>query len=346
MDAASEQLIAAKSANRIEWVDLCKGFAMILVLIGHSYAPQWLHTWLYSFHMPLFFFLSGYVFSVRKYPDFRSFLRAKLRTLFLPACGFGMLTSIIKYCLQPDGSFAVFLLKKSAAIFIQLRGSTDYDLGLWFFTYLFVVEIAFWFLLKLTNEKMKPIVLLLTAAAAVGYLYHVFIGGIVPWSLDAACIAIGFFGAGYLIRQYGQNVLQKVRDWRTGIALLGINILLTWLQNDVFHVETDIYAQEYGVPLLFHLAAFSGLLASICLFSNVKKLRFLSFLGKNTFLYYAFHGTVFSVLALLLEKTIGKSYGFSVLKIVLTIFVCAGICTAVNHYAPWMLGKSKGENKT
>lgn len=65
-----------QSEKRIEWIDSCKGLAIILVVIGHiadgylgagmfpeySSFMQCVLNLIYSFHMPLFFVLSGYVF--------------------------------------------------------------------------------------------------------------------------------------------------------------------------------------------------------------------------------------------------------------------------------------------
>lgn len=46
--------------NRILWVDFSKGIVMLLVIVGHSSIPTILRGAIYSFHMPLFFLLSGY----------------------------------------------------------------------------------------------------------------------------------------------------------------------------------------------------------------------------------------------------------------------------------------------
>lgn len=64
------------AAKRIEWLDLCKGFAIILVVLGHVIDGatmyknvSWLQTVfkaVYSFHMPLFFFLSGIAYSLTR----------------------------------------------------------------------------------------------------------------------------------------------------------------------------------------------------------------------------------------------------------------------------------------
>ena len=41
--------------KRIEWVDMLKGFGIILVMLGHASFPETLITEIYTFHMPLFF---------------------------------------------------------------------------------------------------------------------------------------------------------------------------------------------------------------------------------------------------------------------------------------------------
>ena len=70
--------------KRIDWVDMSRGFAMLLVMLGHTYCAESIRYWFYTFHVPLFFFLSGYVFSTKKYNSFKEFLISKIKTLFVP----------------------------------------------------------------------------------------------------------------------------------------------------------------------------------------------------------------------------------------------------------------------
>lgn len=46
-------------SNRIEEVDISKGIGMVLVIMGHLCVSASLRNFIYSFHMPLFFILSG-----------------------------------------------------------------------------------------------------------------------------------------------------------------------------------------------------------------------------------------------------------------------------------------------
>lgn len=44
-------------SKRIEWIDIAKGIGIILVIFGHIISPSNFRTWIYSFHIPLFFLL-------------------------------------------------------------------------------------------------------------------------------------------------------------------------------------------------------------------------------------------------------------------------------------------------
>lgn len=81
--------------NRIQWIDKLKGFLILLVIIGHfGYAnyPSMsiLHDLIYSFHMPLFIFLSGYVVTTLPFNK----LIKRLRSLIIPFFVVGALFSL------------------------------------------------------------------------------------------------------------------------------------------------------------------------------------------------------------------------------------------------------------
>ena len=50
---------------RVRWIDMVKGFGIFLMVIGHaSGLPENIKLWIYGFHMPLFFILSGYTYGM------------------------------------------------------------------------------------------------------------------------------------------------------------------------------------------------------------------------------------------------------------------------------------------
>ena len=64
--------------NRIAWIDVAKGITILLVIIGHTLTfGSATRNFIFSFHMPLFFILSGYTFNVAEdFPAFFSGLKS------------------------------------------------------------------------------------------------------------------------------------------------------------------------------------------------------------------------------------------------------------------------------
>lgn len=89
-------------ANRISFIDQLKGITILLVVIGHliehnAGRDNFLWTFIYSFHMPLFMFISGYLayvtFRMERFNFFNVvlYLGKKCRTLLLPFLTWGIL---------------------------------------------------------------------------------------------------------------------------------------------------------------------------------------------------------------------------------------------------------------
>ena len=63
------------SKERLNYIDLMKGIGIFLVVSGHAGSP--FVDWIYSFHMGLFFWISGYTFAIKPLPNFQCFLKKK-----------------------------------------------------------------------------------------------------------------------------------------------------------------------------------------------------------------------------------------------------------------------------
>ena len=55
-----------KRNKRIEWIDIFKGVAIFLVVVGHLNVGDILHNFIYGFHLPAFLFVSGIFYKQRK----------------------------------------------------------------------------------------------------------------------------------------------------------------------------------------------------------------------------------------------------------------------------------------
>ena len=93
--------------KRIVFIDVAKAICIVLVVIGHYVpddSPSWyvaLHDIIYTFHMPLFMFASGYVYiATRKDSPYGAFLLKKVRRLMVPYLTTSVIVITIKLLTQ------------------------------------------------------------------------------------------------------------------------------------------------------------------------------------------------------------------------------------------------------
>lgn len=65
-------------------ISIAKGLGIICMVIGHSGCPSSLRDFIYMFHIPLFFLISGYCFKEKYLTDFKLFATKRIHGLYLP----------------------------------------------------------------------------------------------------------------------------------------------------------------------------------------------------------------------------------------------------------------------
>ncbi len=86
--------------NRLAYIDMVKGVGIILVVIGHStYVSEGVLTWLASFHMPLFFIVSGILFAHRhsEREHFGAYVKKRFFGMMVPYFAFSLIYILIDY---------------------------------------------------------------------------------------------------------------------------------------------------------------------------------------------------------------------------------------------------------
>ena len=75
--------------ERDNTIDIAKGIAIILMCIGHSYCPEQLCTFIYLFHMPFFFMISGWFWKEKNVEHPINYITKKIKTLWIPFVAMG-----------------------------------------------------------------------------------------------------------------------------------------------------------------------------------------------------------------------------------------------------------------
>ena len=62
-------------------LSIAKALCIILMVVGHSGCPAYLHDWIYLFHMPCFFLISGYLLKDRYIDNLKLAVRKRLKVV-------------------------------------------------------------------------------------------------------------------------------------------------------------------------------------------------------------------------------------------------------------------------
>ena len=175
--------------QRINWIDWAKVFAIYLVILGHHISKDvegesLVKNFIYAFHMPFFFFISGYLFKEPK--SILHLLKKGIKGLIIPYITLNILVNIL---LLP--SFMVSKHIPLYNIFYFLTGQAVGDAGpTWFLVCLFEVWIISFLILKI-NIKYQFFCVLISIIIAYTFPYHLW------WGIDVCFAAIPFFLLGF-----------------------------------------------------------------------------------------------------------------------------------------------------
>ena len=247
--------------SRLLWVDLAKSFGLFLVFWGHtlyggSQVADVINRAIYSFHMPMFFILSGYVTK----PDsntFWQYVRKKFNRIVLPALILYVLALPVFLLLFIDTSNLSFY--SFAIRFFYIKGECLGNKPVWFFFCLFQIYILIR-LLDLPNAKMGRLILVFAISLLLSFLFY--ISGVEYFKFlgfDKCVLGLFFFVFGMILKKtkYNNNI------FRIGLILLPI-----WVITGIFlNTKVRMYDMHLGVFWLFIV---SGITGSLCFFSFSK----------------------------------------------------------------------------
>ncbi|MFR9054754.1 MAG: acyltransferase family protein [Acidaminococcus intestini] len=270
---------------------MAKAVAIILVIIGHTvkYGSD-IRNIIFSFHMPLFFLLSGYTYKMANTAtDLYSHIRKGCRHLLLPC----IIVSII-------GIFASFILGDGNGI--QQLWETVKRTGdaLWWASGVKVHSHpgagAIWFLFSLFWAKTIIDGLnLMFPGKHMGYILT-FVGlmGIaigskgkwLPQNMDVTLVVILFIYLGMLWKKYQESIEKYA------IPLFFLSILI-WVSCLHYHIYIEMATRHYPFLTLSILEAVCGSFAicSLCkaLAQNTFIRRLTLFIGAHTLLIFLVH---------------------------------------------------------
>lgn len=349
-----------KVKTRITYIDTAKAIAIFLTIVSHSglkYHP--INQFICSFHMPLFFFIAGWVNKNRTLnskKEWIDFILKKIYTLFIPFILYSLIyakgsnISVYKYILYGT----IFSLGKAGAIGVM-----------WFLTCMFSATIFYQIIINIKslikNKYLKELVFIVVLVGC-GFISSYFnynrmpeLG--IPFNVNIALSAVIFMFAGnYANKLYQLGITKMGIVFENKIVIFVISSIMLFIGSFLYKLNVEAFSFEkydfgvvmaeawYGNYIIFLINAIICSIG-VVLFSIVIDNKFLAYFGKNTLIILYFHIQLLNLTETYIIKNLPNgTYKYFVNSII--VFLETGlIIPVINKFLPVLSGKGYSNNK-
>lgn len=278
------------------WIDWLKAIGIILVVLGHTVGNTTLTSfWIYSFHMPLFFSISGFLLPIISHMSWKDFIYKRLSKLFLAYLLFallgglfGILFAQFSQSVHMPLSTAVTcaaeaLLYSSGTITSNLKIN---PLALWFFPALIIGQILTFGILRLPSRLRVSAV---AACMAAAYLMR---NLALPWETESAFAAVPFLFVGYALRcrEHWQEFLS---------ALNPLVIALLFISGSAIGIKyglRDLRSSSFGNPLLACLSSGILILSITAIAMKLPRLKGITYIANASIVIFSIQPLLFIII--------------------------------------------------
>lgn len=274
--------------KRLQFVDIARALAIIFIVYGHTIVHNnnvySFYKLLYSFHIVLFFIISGYIYN--KSNDTFKFIKKKFLSLMVPYFIFSLLFLIPYFIFVDDVNTIINTQGKTniTSLLIEIIYGVGYSVSLkqntslWFLPALFSTEIIYKLLsnTKFYNhcqDYFKIIILLCVSFISTK------IPLILPWGINSALTLLIFFEIGILLKKY--QILDKIKNNYYLKILLFIMVIVSIFIYQL-NITVSCVDYQYGNYLIFLIVSLSLSIFVMFMSYKISKSNLLELIGKNT----------------------------------------------------------------
>lgn len=327
-------------SKRLNWIDSSRGVGMICVYIYHTGYHTPYHQVFDYFLIPIFFFISGYLFNEKR--TLREGFSRLYHRLIVPYIILGFIFSIsIKAYLR--GGVISCLCHSAKSV---IGGTT-----LWFVSCLILIEAISLLLSHMYKGwKSRHIVLLKIAVIVFSSMFILICRKITKddfpyfqiWRWYNALCGIGYFYIGNLYRSY-ENRFKVVERYGWFVALSYVCLALVCSFFLDSHI--DFVSATFRKPLVSLMLSWLSLWAMVCFTKKMRKVGWLEQIGKDTLFLFAVNFWLIKGIVYVFSKLHFCNYvpywGYGLLITFTALLVASVLNKIVRAYAPLTIGEQK-----
>lgn len=280
-------------------ISVCKGIGIILMVIGHAGCPQLIHDFIYLFHMPLFFIITGFLFKTKYLGTPQDFLKRKISTLYKPYLIFNLIGLNIvflnDYIIRNMFNFNQYL-NRLIKIICFTRQYEIFD-ATWFLKSLFISNIIVFLLLYIQKKRGLSIrfpIIISLLFLIIGYLIFIY-RGIIIYDLQRELMIPILLMIGILLKRYQSLIYSN--------HLLHIFAFFTLLIASRFFTF-EIAGSEIVNPIIYLIFSIIGFYLIYSISRKINKSKLIAYIGDNSLSILLLHQIGFYSLQVLRTGTL------------------------------------------
>ncbi len=365
--------------KRLDYLDMAKGLGMILVLIGHlqgdsifTFSP-YIHplcVFIFSFHMPMFFIISGILLAIRneEIKPFKDVAKTRFRGIMIPYMWFSFFYILVVIWALIKGEIAPQTLYLNIWYILSCYGMNV----LWFLPALYFGELLFIFLRRRIRNDLTFITIVVLSNAIVycasfflgitdfstpfGQRIHELIIVILRPVLVCGFIMIGYY-AHKLLRKGTRlgdffnrpeknekgNITAKYRLAYIvlGLMLFGVCFAFFRINNGI-----DFRSLAFRNVFFFFICALSGSFGMISVCRGLPRVPLFCYWGIGSLIFMATHNSqtvlTFSLkAAMYVNQYLTRARGYICYAIVILIITAYStlMIYLIRRFVPFIIGK-------
>ena len=198
--------------DRKLWLDIAKGIAIILMVIGHTSIPISASNFIYAFHMPLFFMASGFTSNYRKHRPI-DYIFHKASAIMLPFTVYSVIVACLLHCIL--GNDVLSLLS---------NGWGGY--ALWFIPVLYLASILAMLASRAENAYLRYCLMLCLILCGYCLSYY---NISLPWALSTVPYATFLILVGTELKRFQKWIEASSHFWDI-VLLLSATVAISQFQ--------------------------------------------------------------------------------------------------------------------
>ena len=271
-------------------IDFLKSIGIFCVVLGHSGSA--FAAYVYTFHMPLFFFITGYLRYNKEGQVWKEYIFNKIKKILIPYFAFWIMSMVVYneiYSIFVNGYIDKIGINQIKGLIFGGHWLADYsnNFPIWYLQLLFLASLMFEFIIKYFNTMFKICITFAFAVATIPF--QEMLPGRPIFHINVLPAAVVFMMFGYCFHYIIDIENSKKISIKSCSGTVGILLLMIGWQISTLH-----YGNISSIESYFYFGGATCTIVGLFIIGKwFDNFKIMNYVGKKTLYIMGLHNLVF-----------------------------------------------------